>query len=157
MIKEILKSIYQGTTISIYNSVSLNSGGSNGKKKKKKKIHLPMQETWFNPWVRKISWRRKWQPTPIFLPGKFHRHRSLAGCSPWSCKELDTTEQLSTHTHTSSSSDNKAKIKGRLFFHSLQLYNEYVWREKPSFCSIHNEVGQPGHLWRAVFQIPMAM
>ena len=34
----------------------------------------------------------KWQPTPIFLPGKFHRQRSLVGCSPWGCKELDTTE-----------------------------------------------------------------
>ena len=35
----------------------------------------------FDPWVRKISWRRKWQPTPIFLPGKFYRQRSLAGFS----------------------------------------------------------------------------
>ena len=38
------------------------------------------------------DWRRKWQPTPVFLPGKFHGWRSLAGYSPWSCKELDTTE-----------------------------------------------------------------
>ena len=29
------------------------------------------QETWFNPWVRKIPWSRKWQPTPVFLLGKF--------------------------------------------------------------------------------------
>ena len=36
----------------------------------------------FNPWVRKIPWRRKWQPTPIFLPGKFHKERSLVGYSP---------------------------------------------------------------------------
>ena len=40
-----------------------------------------------NPWVRKILWRRKWQPTPTFLPGKFHEQRSLVGC-----KEPDTTE-----------------------------------------------------------------
>ena len=33
----------------------------------------------FDPWVRKIPWRRKWQPTPVFLPGKSHRQRSLAG------------------------------------------------------------------------------
>ena len=33
--------------------------------------------------VRKIPWRRKWQPTPIFLPGEFHRQRSLAGYCPW--------------------------------------------------------------------------
>ena len=43
-------------------------------------------------WVRKILWSRKWQATPVFLPGKFHRHRSLAGYSPWGFKELDMTE-----------------------------------------------------------------
>ena len=42
---------------------------------------------------------RKWQPTPVFLPGEFHRQRSLAGYSPWSHKESDMTEQL-THTYT---------------------------------------------------------
>ena len=40
----------------------------------------------FDPWVRKIPWKRKWPPAPVFLPGKFHA-RSLAGCSPWSGKE----------------------------------------------------------------------
>ena len=35
----------------------------------------------FNPWVRKIPWRRKWQPTPVFSPGKYHGQRSLAGCT----------------------------------------------------------------------------
>ena len=37
----------------------------------------------FDPWVGKTSWRRKWQPTPVFLPEKFHRQRSLVGYSPW--------------------------------------------------------------------------
>ena len=37
----------------------------------------------FDPWVRKIPWRRKWQPTPVFLPGKSHGQRSLGGYSPW--------------------------------------------------------------------------
>ena len=37
---------------------------------------------------------RKWQPTLVFLPGEFHGQRSLAGYSPWGCKESDTTEQL---------------------------------------------------------------
>ena len=45
----------------------------------------------FDPWVGKIPWRRKWQPAPIFLPGKSHGQRSLVGCSPLSHKELDTT------------------------------------------------------------------
>ena len=44
------------------------------------------------------KWRRKWQPTPVFLPGKSHRQRSLVGYSPWDDKGLDTTEQP-THTH----------------------------------------------------------
>ena len=35
----------------------------------------------FDPWVRKMPWRRKWQPTPVFLPGKFHRQKSLVGYS----------------------------------------------------------------------------
>ena len=54
----------------------------------------------FNPWIRKMLWRRKWQPTPVFLPGKFHGQRSLAGSGPWGRTESDTTEQLSVHTHT---------------------------------------------------------
>ena len=37
----------------------------------------------FDPWVRKVPWRREWQPTPVFLPGEPHGHRSLVGCSPW--------------------------------------------------------------------------
>ena len=51
----------------------------------------------FDPWVGKIPWRRKWQSILVFLPGKFHRQRSLAGYSPWGRKELATTERLSMH------------------------------------------------------------
>ena len=47
-------------------------------------------DTGFDPWVRKIPWRRKWQPTPVFLPGKSHRQRSLAVYSPRGRKESDT-------------------------------------------------------------------
>ena len=46
----------------------------------------------FNPWVGKIPWRRKWQPTPVFLPGESHGQRSLVGFSPRGHKESDTTE-----------------------------------------------------------------
>ena len=52
---------------------------------------------WFGPWVGKIPWRRKWQPTPVFLPGKSHGQRSLAGYSSWGHKESDMAEQLSVH------------------------------------------------------------
>ena len=40
---------------------------------------LAMQETWFEPWVRKIPWRKAWQPTLVFLPGESNRQRSLEG------------------------------------------------------------------------------
>ena len=42
--------------------------------------------------------RRQWHPTPVLLPGKSHGQRSLVGCSPWGCKEWDTTEGLHFHT-----------------------------------------------------------
>ena len=45
----------------------------------------------FNPWVGKILRRRKWQPTPVFLPEEFHGQRSLEGYSPWGHRELYTT------------------------------------------------------------------
>ena len=46
----------------------------------------------FDPRVRKIPWRREWQPTLVFWPGEFHGQRSLAGYSPRDGKESDTTE-----------------------------------------------------------------
>ena len=46
----------------------------------------------FDPWVRKVPWRRKWQPTAVFFPGKLHRQGRLVGYSPWGCKESDTTK-----------------------------------------------------------------
>ena len=58
---------------------------------------LAMQETGLDPWTGKIPWRRKWQPTSVFLPGEFHGQRSLVGYGSWGHKELDMTEQL-THT-----------------------------------------------------------
>jgi len=50
-----------------------------------------MQEMEFHLWVGKIFWRRKWQPTPVFSPGKSHEHRSLAGTVHGVTKELDMT------------------------------------------------------------------
>ena len=43
---------------------------------------------WYNPWVRKILWRRKWQPIPVFLPGESQGKRSLVSCSQWGCKRV---------------------------------------------------------------------
>ena len=61
-------------------------------------VRLQCGRPGFDPWVRKIPCRRKWQSTPVLLPGKFHGWRSLVGYSPWDHKELDTTEQLHFHS-----------------------------------------------------------
>ena len=53
----------------------------------------------FNPWVRKISCRREWLPTPVFLPGESHGQKSLVNYSPWGHKESDMTEQLTLSLH----------------------------------------------------------
>ena len=70
-------------------------GGSDGKS-----IRLQRGRPKFNPWDGKMPWRRKGQPTLVFLPGKSHGQRSLAGWSPWGHKELDMTEQLHFHFQT---------------------------------------------------------
>ena len=59
------------------------------------RVHLQCRRPRFSPWVGKITWRREWLPTPVFLPGEVHGQRSLAGYRLWGCKELDMTEQLS--------------------------------------------------------------
>ena len=51
----------------------------------------------FNPWVRKIPWRRESLPTPVFSPGESHGQRSLEVYSPWHRKKSDTSQWLSTH------------------------------------------------------------
>ena len=58
-----------------------------------------LKRCWFDPWIRKIPWGRKWQPTLVFLPGESHGQRSLVRYSTCSPKELDTMKRLSTHKH----------------------------------------------------------
>ena len=65
-------------------------GGANGKESACQCRRHKRQG--FDPWIRKTPWSRIWHPTPVFLPGKFDGQRSLASYSPWSPKELDTTE-----------------------------------------------------------------
>ena len=45
-----------------------------------------------DPWVEKIPWKRSWQHTPVFLPGKSHEQKRLIGYNPWGHKELDMIE-----------------------------------------------------------------
>ena len=102
-------------------------GGSDGKN-----ICLQCRRAGFDPWVGKIPWRRKWQPTPVFLPGKSHGQRSLAGCSPWGRKESDTTEWLHFHFHFR---ENVTKRnKWTIFYPSVMKYN---------LCLLHIPWGFP--------------
>ena len=62
------------------------------------RICLQCRRHEFNPWVRKISWRRECLPAPVFLPGESHGQRNLVGYSPRVHKELDMMEPLNTFT-----------------------------------------------------------
>ena len=66
----------------------------------------------FSPGVGKIPWRRQWQPTPAFLPGKSSGQRSLVGYSPWGHKQLDTTELVSFFSFYVAK---KSKCNGKYF------------------------------------------
>ena len=59
--------------------------------KDKSFVSCPCRRHRLDPWVRKIFWRRKWRPSPVFLPGEFHGQRIWVGYSPWGGKEQDTT------------------------------------------------------------------
>ena len=64
----------------------------------------------FDPWVGKIPWRRKWQFTLVFLPGKSQGQRRLAGHSPWDCIESDMTEHGRIHPCSRWSSGSKSSV-----------------------------------------------
>ena len=70
------------------------------------------------PGSGRSPWRGKWHPTPVFLPGKLHGQRSLAGYSLYCCKEPDMTEQLSMHE-----SDSQGHKRGKA--KSLNYYLKY--------------------------------
>ena len=65
------------------------------------RICLQGRRPGFDPWVRKILWRREQQPTPLLLHGEFHGQRSLAGYSLWGCRvRHNWATNIHTHTHT---------------------------------------------------------
>ena len=74
------------------------------------------------PGSGKIPWRKKWQPTPVLLPGKSHGLRSLVGYSPWVHKELDTTEWLSVPSLWSYSLP-ETLYEFKMYFHFLEKNN----------------------------------
>ena len=101
----------------------------------------------FDPWVGKIPWRRKWPPTAVVLPGRFHGQRSLAGYSPRGHKESDMTE----HTIVGNGQpQNCHGAAGRVLHHMLMYYNEHIMRLKvcweshllPSWVCVHDKLFQ---------------
>ena len=86
--------IHEGSTHMIQSPPEAPPCGSNGKEPS-----CQCRRCRFSPWVRKILWRRKWQPTPVFLPGEPHGQRNLEDYGLWRHKVSDMTEQLSTAQH----------------------------------------------------------
>ena len=120
------------------------------------RIHLRCRRHGFDPWVGKILWRRKWQPTPVFLPGKFHGQRSLVGYSPSGCKRVRhnlAAEQqwLYPLTPTDLKTVGASKI--------LHLPpNEYGLRGRSlavTLCSVVSDTSMT--LWTATCQTPLSL
>ena len=74
----------------------------------------------FNPWVGKIPWSRKWQPTPVLLPGESHGQRSLAGCGPWDHKSQILLKQLST----AQCKENKKSCCSEMFYETGVMWSQ---------------------------------
>ena len=75
-----------------YNKTFTTPGGSSGKESTCQCRRC--KRCGFDPWVSKIPWKRKWHPTVVLSPGKFHGQRSLVGYTPRDLKELDTIEYI---------------------------------------------------------------
>ena len=97
------------------------------------RICLQFRRLRLNPWIRKIPWRREWQPTPVFLPGEFHGQRSLVGYNPWDRKELDMTEQL-THA-TRRLCDLTENPDSQHDWSWSQIWNWHLWLT-PCLCKM---------------------
>ena len=79
------------------------------------------------------KWRRKWQPTPVILPGDFHEQKSLAGYRPWGCKESGMTERLSPIEKAKAKTSKISKKTERV----LSCFS-HVWLCDPVHCSLPN-------------------
>ena len=95
ILEDLFVSTYVNTYLCMYSGLPRWHSGKDSACQRRRRKRLG-----FSPWFEKTPWRRKWQPTPVFVPGKSHGQRSLADYSPWGCKESDTTEHTHTHTHT---------------------------------------------------------
>ena len=88
----------------------------------------------FDPWVGKIPWRRKWQPTPVFLPGESHGQRNLVGCSPWAHKNSQTPLRDGALTHVTITGNKEGKIKNTSPGKERKVSTKiaaYIWKVFP--------------------------
>ena len=108
--------------------------GENAQVAQRQRIHLPLQERWVHPWVGKIPWRRKRQPTPVFLPGKCHGQRSLAGHKPRVAKS-----PTGLGAHTSETSAPPGPLLSRHFLSSFSA--------APSFAPLKGETKEGYTHW----------
>ena len=82
----------EGLKLLVYKTQEPPEGSGSAVKASASNVGDPGSMPSFDPWVGKIPWRRKWQPTPLFLPGESHGWRSLVGYSPQGRKESERTE-----------------------------------------------------------------
>ena len=101
----------------------------------------------FDPWVRKIPWRRKWQPTPVFLPRKSQGQRSLVGYSPYSHKESHMTERLNTHTHTHTTPSSDSTWSSPKFPQLRTVHGIYYPVPRDSICGLKSPLEKCGPEW----------
>ena len=108
------------------------------------RIHLQCRRLRCNPWVRKIPWRREWQPAPVFLLVQPHGQRDLVGHSPWGLKELNTTDMFPFTFHIP---------------HNLKCLIQSDWSEwvmVPQLCPILCDpmnCNLPGSSVHGIFQV----
>ena len=97
----------------------------------------------FNPWVRKIPWRRKWSPTPVFLPGESYGQLGLASYHPQGRNEQDMTE-ATQHTQCIVQFNVCRFLKERIIF----VEGETVTRLSPLPCKSHQSILSQGFFHR---------
>ena len=103
------------------------------------RICLQCRRPGFDPWVGKIPWRREWQHTPIFLPGEFHRHRSLVVYSPWDCRVGHNWRITLSHTQSVQTQPGDPKVykdprmQRGCFSKDLAKMHTITWRPLAAF------------------------
>ena len=109
----------------------------------------------FDPWVKKSSWRRKWQPTSVFLPGKFHGQGGL-WAAVHGVTELDTTEHMCTHTPTlvDEAGTYTCSLPPEARLLTIVLH---WWSESEVKVKSLSRVRPSATPWTAVFQAPPSM